>query len=319
MFRVARRLTSIWMISILVALCGCVQTKPLILSSQSIEPTQIQTRHQNGWLLVENQPVATKYRVLLLPGFLCTDAIYRDMLNDVTMQDAGIQLVAGNPPGFKGLPVEKNFDFSLERYAEAVCELNEIESYDLIVGHSFFANVLIELAVSDRYQGSLMLLSPSLSRKSEDVETRFFDKIGRAPLVGPISMLAAYQAMNAMFEPYFIDEKKDKLPMVVAEAKKTPRYMARRLLNAFFDYIDGHGDLSKRLCRTSKPVLYVRGVDDNVKLLPAHRRQLAKADLIKIIEIKGSKHFVMIDHPEMLNQFIRKMIFGRPGRSIKVY
>ena len=318
MFRVAKHLTSILMICSLVLLCSCVQTKPLILSSQSIEQPQIQTRYQNGWLLAENQPAETKFRVLLLPGFLCTDTIYRDMLNDKTMPAAGIQLVAGNPPGFKGLPVEKGFDCSIEGYAKEVLELNALETYDVIVGHSFFANVLIEVAASKRYQGSLMLLSPSLSRKSEDMETRFFDGISRVPLVGQISMLMVYQTMGAMFEPYFIDEEKDKIPPVAADARKTPISMACRLLNAFFNYIDDHGDLSKRLGRTNHPVVCIRGVDDHVQLLPAHRRQLAKSPWVKIIEIEGSKHFVMIDHPEMLNQFLLKMIFDRPARSVKI-
>jgi len=258
--------------------------------------------------MVENRPAAVKYRVLLLPGFLCTDVVYRDMLDDPAPRKAGIQLVAGNPPGFKGLPVEKGFDFSIEDYAEAVCDLNDCEPYDLIVGHSFFANVLIEVAASDRYHGPLMLLSPSLSREAEDADTRFYDRISRIPLVCRIGTMISYQMLHASFAPYFIEEKKYKIDGLVAEARKSPGCISRRLITSFFDHMDRR-NLASRLARTDQPVMYIRGADDPVRLLPAHRRRLSEAPRITIKEIKHSKHFVMIDHPGKLNQLIIEFLF----------
>jgi len=308
--RLLRHTILILFISWLALLYGCAHKDIRRISDKYIKRPHIQTRFQDGWFLVANQPVGTRYRVLLLPGFLCTDGIYRDMLTDMARRAAAVQLVAGNPPGFKGLPVEKDFDFSIASYAKKVCDLNDLESYDLIVGHSFFANVLIEVAVNDRYQGRLMLLSPSLSRDSEDADTRFYDRITRVPLVGRACTLISYQMMYSIFEPYFIDEKKHKIDELVIEAQKTPRYISRRLIHAFFDHIDKHGDLAERLTQTNRPVMYVRGVDDNVKLLPKHRKQLAASPLITLREFEGSKHFVMIDYPGRLNRLIIKMLGG---------
>ncbi len=301
---------SILIIFCLAMFCSCARTSSYHISDPYTRHPHIQTRFQNGWFLVENQPVKTKYRVLLLPGFLCTDVIYQDMLNDMALQAIGIQLVAGNPPGFKGLPVEKGFNFSIESYAREVCDLNELESYDLIVGHSFFANVLIEVAVNDRYQGPLMLLSPSFSRKSEDSDTRFYDRISRVPIIGQVGTLISYQMMYSSFEPFFIDEKKYKINDLVAEAQKTPKHVAQRLIQAFFNHIDSHGDLAKRLTRTDQPVMYVRGAGDLVKLLPKHRQELAIDPLITIKEIENSKHFVMIDHPRKINRLITKILLN---------
>jgi len=261
-------------------------------------------REKRGWVLIENKPQKVKYRVLLLPGFLCTDFIYADMLNDPLILKAGIQLVAGNPPGFKGQPAKEDFDYTIESYAKEVEAFNSLEPFDLIVGHSFFANVMIEVAARNQYPGPIMLISPSLYREAEGVDTRIMDNMSRIPGIGHLTIWISSQMLESLFESYFTKEKQDKIKPFVAEAEKTSPAVARILLNSFFDYIDKYGDLTDRLLKTHQPVWYVRGDKDCIEFSEDARKRLNEASLITIKDVPGGMHFIMIDQPHAINRII---------------
>ena len=186
------------------------------------------TRTRDGWLLVEHPVTRPKARVLLLPGLLCTDLIFADMLDDPAMEQAGVELVAGNPPGFKGQLAPAGFDFRVESYAQMVEELARAEGFDLLVGHSYFGNVLIEVAARGSYSGKLLLISPSLYRLAEPNDTRTLDSMSRKPILSGLTWFATYLLLKSIFKPYFTEERRDRLEAVVAEAKKTPRATCRR-------------------------------------------------------------------------------------------
>ena len=270
---------------------------------------------KKGWVLVENEPQIIKYRVLLLPGFLCTDCIYADMLNDPLMLKEGIQLVAGNPPGFKGQPANEAFDYTIESYAKEVETFNSLEPFDLIVGHSFFANVMIEVAARNQYPDPIMLISPSLHREAEGLDTRILDNISRIPGIGHLTVWIASQMPESLFESYFTKENQDKIEPIAAEAEKTPPAVARILLNSFFDYIDKYGDLTDRLLTTHQPVWYVRGDEDNIDFSEDARKRLNESPLITIKDVPGGMHFIMIDQPHSINRIILEILLNKPVKS----
>jgi pimeloyl-ACP methyl ester carboxylesterase len=274
-------------------------------------------REQNGWLLVENHPAATQYRVLLLPGLLCTDLIYSDLLNDRKLSDAGVKLIAANPPGFKGISAKEGFDYSVESYAKEIESLSALESFDLIIGHSFFGNVLIEVAARENYSGKLILLSPSLFRGAEGIDTRAMDHIGHIPVIGTFTMWASYQIMESFFEPYMTAEKHDRVNPMVAEARKTPPDVARRLVISFFDYIDQYGDLTERLTSAKTPVWYVRGDQDNIILSDEDRYRLNISNNVIVKDIPGGKHFIMIDRPSEISDLIFSILSSNREFSFK--
>ncbi len=273
-------------------------------------------REINGWLLVENCPSTIRHRVLLLPGLLCTDLIYTDLLNDRKLAEAGILLAAGNPPGFKGLAARKDFNYSIESYAQEVENLTKLESYDLIVGHSFFGNVLIEVAARNQYPGRLILLSPSLFRGAEDLDMRTMERICHIPGFGPFSLWASYQIMESGFSPYITEDKQYFVEYMASEGRKTPPEVTKQLLISFFDHMDRYGDLAERLISSENPVWYVRGDLDNVKLTDEDRSLLNKSAHVKVKDIPGTKHFAMIDKPEVLADLITQIlswdITGKP-------
>jgi len=267
------------------------------------------TREEDGWLLVEPGPApADARRVLLMPGLLCTDLIYAEMLADPDNAAAGVQLVAADPPGFKGQPVPPGFDFRVESYAELVEQHAQRGGYELLVGHSFFGNVLIEVAARGRFDGKLMLISPSLYRKAEPNDTRTLDKLSRIPLVSELTWRATYALLRPVFKPYFTAESRDRLDAVVAEARRTPRAVCRELLLSLFDHLDAHGDLTARLAATSVPVWYLRGVEDNICFPAEIRQQLDRAAAVEIKDIAGSRHFAMLDQPRQVNALIRELL-----------
>jgi pimeloyl-ACP methyl ester carboxylesterase len=268
------------------------------------------THEKKGWVLVENKPPEIKYRVLLLPGFLCTDCIYTDMLNDPLILKSGIQLVAGNPPGFKGQPANEDFDYTIESYAKEVETFNALEPFDLIVGHSFFANVMIEVAARNQYPGPIMLISPSLYRNAEGLDTRILDNMSRIPGIGHLTIWMASQMPESLFESCFTKENQDKIKPIAAEAEKTPPAVARILLNAFFDYIDKYENLTDRLLTTHQPVWYVRGDKDNIKFPEDARRRLNASPMITIKDVCGGMHFIMIDQPCAINKIILEILLN---------
>ena len=263
---------------------------------------------KDGWLLVHNVPAQADHRVLLLPGLLCTDLIYADMIEDPTAREANVHLMAGNPPGFKGQPVPSGFGFSVEEYADLVERFADTEHIDLIVGHSFFGNVCIDIAHRGNFKGKLMLISPSLYKMAEPNDTRTLNSASRIPILSAITRWATFLMLKGIFKPYFTAERRDRLDAVVADAKRTPRSVCRRLLMALFDHIDNHTDLTSRLTSTGTPVYYVRGDQDNIGFTAKQRQSIDACELTTVKDIEGSRHFAMMDKPKEVNALILEML-----------
>jgi pimeloyl-ACP methyl ester carboxylesterase len=253
------------------------------------------TRESGGWQLVEPPAEGPIRRALLLPGLLGCDIVFTQLMAEPTLAAAGVQAIAGNPPGFKGLPVARDFDFSVEGYAALVEDIAAAEHIDVIVGHGYFANVLIEVAARGVHGGKLILISPSLGRGAATKDLRDLDRFSRHPvLCNPIWWLT-YLMMRSTFKPYFGDPAL--LAEVTAAGRSIPRGVACRTLLGLFGHLDRHGDLASRLALTRVPVRYLRGSEDDVGFTAAHRAALGRNPLIEVHEIPGARHFAMCDQP----------------------
>jgi pimeloyl-ACP methyl ester carboxylesterase len=282
--------------------CASTSSQPDPSLTRLIDAGKARASH--GWVFVKNHPQKIKYQVLLLPGLSCTDVIFTDMLNDPSMENAGIHLVAADPPGFKGLPLDDDFEISIENYAILLEELTQRENYDLIVGHSFFANVAIEIGARNNYAGKLMLLSPSLYTDAEPFDVRLLDSMTRVPGIGYVSMQITYQMLDTIFEPYLAQENKGKVNLLVKEAQKTHQDITQKQLNAFFDHIETYENLTDRLLTANNQIFYVIGTEDNIEFSDAVRKKLSGNKNITIKDIENGKHFLMIDHPKKINALI---------------
>lgn len=253
-------------------------------------------RSVRGWLLVEEVPAEAKSRVLLLPGLQGSDLVFRKLMQSAKLSANSVHVVAGNPPGFKGLPVPGGFDYSVDSYAALVEQLAEAERFDLILGHSFAANVLIEVAARGNYRGKLVLISPSLYREAETKELLMLDSMSRKPVLSGVMWWLTYMMMDSVFRPYVDD--KAALDAVVRDGKRIPRSVGRNVLFGYFDHIDRHRNLSDRLLKTKIPVTYARGSKDDIRFTAEDRERLKTSSLIRVVEIDGARHFAMIDKPD---------------------
>ncbi len=289
-------------------LYGCASTSPQPDPSLSklIDAGKARTAH--GWFFVENHPQKIKYQVLLLPGLFCTDVIFTDMLNDPSMENAGIHLVAADPPGFKGMPIDDDFEISVEKYSILLEKLIQRENYDLIVGHSFFANVAIETGARNNYTGKLMLLSPSLYSGAEPFDVRVLDSMTRVPGIGYVSMQITYQMLDTIFGPYLAQENQGKINLLVKEAQKTHQDITQKQLNAFFDHIETYENLTDRLLSANNHIFFVIGTEDNIEFSDADRNKMAGNKNITIKDIENGKHFLMIDHSQKINALIAEFL-----------
>jgi hypothetical protein len=146
-------------------------------------------RELDGWRLLESTPELARRRVLLLPGLFCTRRFFADLIARRELEETGVQMVAADPPGFAGLPALPDFDYSVPSYAKLVEALAEAESFDLVIGHSYFANVAIEVSGRGNYDGVLMLLSPCLRADNEEKDLRQLASLGNVPGVGSLAWL----------------------------------------------------------------------------------------------------------------------------------
>jgi pimeloyl-ACP methyl ester carboxylesterase len=252
-------------------------------------------RQKDGWLLVEETPDTVRHRALLIPGLQGSDRGFSRLLVEPALSAAGVQVIAGNPPGFKGQPVPAGFDFTVEAFAQLVERLAEAEKIDLMVGHSFGANVLIEVAARGTFAGKLLLISPSLDRQAESKDLKSLDGMSRTPLLRSVIWWVTYQMMKSVYAPYIDDPAL--LAGLVEDGRRIPRDVGRRVLTGYFDHLDRHGSLLPRLATTRVPVAYVRGDRCDIGFTPAHRDGLAACPKISLHEIPGARHFAMVDKP----------------------
>lgn len=289
---------------------GKVLQKPLhrVLNESDREPASyknLEVRSANGWQLVENLPEVTKKKILLLPGFLGSDDVFHEMLHDPALLSQGVKLVAGNAPGFAGLKVPPHFQFTIEEYAALVEDLAKDEKFDVLVGHSYMATVLTEVARRGKYQGKLVLISPALESDDEPLSTRALDLITRDPLMKDVAWSGMYTFMEHAFSGFFKSGDWKHIKRAAAEARKTPIPYAQRMLVQYFNYLrDDTKSLMKSASFTSLEIHYVHGGKDVVQLKQANVKSLQVSGKVTFHHYPNASHMVMIDEAKNLNKLL---------------
>ncbi|MBV1855060.1 alpha/beta fold hydrolase [Catellatospora tritici] len=272
----------------------------------------LRRREDDNWEIIENTPDQTASRVLMLPGLFCTAEFYTDVLSDPALAEAGVLARAADPPGFAGRPVPKGFDYRVETYADLVEQYAERESIDLIVGHSYFANVGVEIAARGRYRGKLLLLSPSFSRADEEADLLSLDGASRIPVVGTLVWLG--------INPSLKKGMRDRLPSarfneLFAQMKLNSHAANRHLVTGFFDHIKRYGDLTGRLAAATTPVWVARGDRDEVGFTEQEQAGIARAPHVELKTIPGAAHFSITDTPHAVVQLVLDLLALDPAQA----
>jgi pimeloyl-ACP methyl ester carboxylesterase len=255
----------------------------------------------DGWTFREAGSGDTT--VLLLPGALCTEAFYSDVLADPALAGAGVRFVAATPPGFGGNPPPPGFDMSVSSYADLLEAEADALGCSALVGHSYFANVLIEVAARARFGGPLVLLSPCFSREDEEKDMRQLNAIARVPGVGAFVFWVAPRTLNGSMKGRFPPARHDEL---VAEMKRglADGGLAREFIKRYFDSLDEPGSLAERLASSGAAAWVVRGDSDEVGLTDAEAAVLEAAPSVTTVSIPDARHFSMTDQPAAVTRVI---------------
>lgn len=259
----------------------------------------------SGWQVIENEPAQARHRVLLAPGLFCTAAFFSEMLEEGTLDKSGIKALATTPPGFGANPPPDDFDFSIESYAQLYEDFAAENSIDLIVGHSFSANVCIEVGARGNFKGPLMLLSPSLQAEDEEEDLRQLYETGKTPVVGSLLWLWLPTSFKKSFKGQLPEEHYDEL---IAEMKRNPRHASRMQVNAFFAHVEKYGGIADRLAGVDSPTWLVRGDRDPIEDTAEEIAIVEAAPMVSRKTVPDAAHFSITDNPAAVNRLIVEML-----------
>ena len=155
---------------------------------------------------------------------------------------AGVRLVAVTLPGNGGTVAPE--DVSIENYARLTSELAADLGADVIAGHSFGANVAVEMAASGGFSGPLVLLAPSFSRADEALAIRIPERLSRVLGNLPFAVMRIVMRFAVKGSPLPPERAK----VLVRELQKNDPSVMRRGTCAYFAYLDRHGSVVERLC-----------------------------------------------------------------------
>lgn len=224
---------------------------------------------------------------------------YDDLLADARLGEQGVRLVAATPPGFGGRRAPQ--DLSVEGYARITGELAAELASTVVVGHSYFANVAIEMAATGVFTGPMVLLSLWFSREDEEKDLRQIEGISRVPGIGRLPWLILPRIINSSMRGRLPAERHDEL---VNEMKSNDMKVWRRLVCQYFDHFDTHDSLTARLCDSGVAAVVVRGDRDEIGLTDPERRSLEACPSVTMVSVADSGHFVMTDQPSATMQAI---------------
>jgi pimeloyl-ACP methyl ester carboxylesterase len=248
-----------------------------------------------GWELVAAGADPGSPTALLLPGAQCTAEFYADVLADARLAERGARFVAATPPGFGGR--EPPTDPGVATYATLTAELIEHVDCDVVVGHSYFANIAIELAIAGTSMRPLVLLSPAFSRRDEEVGLRWLGLASRIPVLGAVPWAAAGRTLGSLMEGRLPRRDHERL---VAEMRRSDWRVNRQLMRDYFRYLakaEAGDSIAARLVASGVRAWVVRGDRDEIGLLDEERDILAASANVALVVIAGAGHFVLTDQP----------------------
>jgi pimeloyl-ACP methyl ester carboxylesterase len=265
-------------------------------------------REHPGWTLVESGSPDADHSLLLLPGGFCTAAVYDDLVAQPKLRALPVRLIATTPPGFGRNPPPRGFDFTVEGYAELAADVAANLGCDVVVGHSYGANVAIEMAVAGHFSGILVLLSPSFSSEDESRSTRMFDSIGRVPGLGRVTWALVFRMLSRLMRGRLPPDRHDAL---VAEIMSSDARIWRTIIRRYFEYLERNRSLVSRLCAAGAPTWVVRGDHDEIGLTDDERDALVACPTVTMVTVPEAGHLVLTDQPGRVAELIVEVLSSR--------
>jgi pimeloyl-ACP methyl ester carboxylesterase len=264
----------------------------------------------NGKILRAGGSDDPRYRVLCLPGGLCTAVFYDDLLATPALAAGSVRAFATTLPGFGGVPFPAGFDASPEAHAAYAGELARDLDCDAVVGHSFGANVALEMAAGGHFDGPVILLAPTFSAEDEMKGLETFNRIGYVPGVRSLATALMFRTFPKMLEGNVPADSVDRL---AAEMASSNRRDIRINLRRSYQYLYKHGTLAGRLCRSGVRAEVVFGEDDEVGMTPAERNTLEACPTTRLHSVPNCGHMLPNQKPEWVAELIVDSLTAAPG------
>jgi pimeloyl-ACP methyl ester carboxylesterase len=266
----------------------------------------------NGKVLRAGGADAPDHRVLCLPGGLCTAPFYDDVLAMPALAAHGVRAIATTLPGFGRVPFPPGFDASVEAHAAFAANLARELGCDAVVGHSFGANVAIEMAAGGHFDGHLILLAPTFSAEDEMKGLETFNRIGYVPGLRALVTALLFRTFPKMLQGEVPAESVDRL---AAEMARNDRSDIRINLRRSYEYLYRHGTLAGRLCRSGVRAEVVFGADDEVGMTPAERSALESCPTTHLHFVPDCGHMLINQNPEWVAELIVDVVAAAPSTA----
>ena len=197
--------------------------------------------------------------MLCLPGGLATAPFYDDVLAEPPWRPTVCARSRRRCPASAASPSHLGFDASVEAYAAFAGNLARDLGCHAVVGHSFGANVAIEMAVGGHFGGHLILLAPTFSAEDEMRGLATFNRIGYVPGLRSLVTALLFRSLQKMLKGEVPPDRVDRL---AAEMASNDRAATRLTLRRSFEYLYRHGTIAGRLCRPGVRAEVVIGEKD---------------------------------------------------------
>jgi len=258
-----------------------------------------------GWIVREHGPQDAQRTVLLLPGGLCSSVWYDDVLAEPAL--ASLRFVTTTLPGFAGTPPLA--DVGIESYAEAAAGLAADLRCDVVVGHSLGANVALEMAASKSFSGPVVLISPSFSREDEAAFLGVLDRLAHRGL-GRFPYVMALKAIGPAMRKEVPAPRRD---VLVADLKNNDPSFMRCEMRAYFEYLDRHGSLAKRLCDSGVAAWVSFGDHGDTGLTDDERSILEGCPTVTLVTIVDASHASLVQKPDRIAEIVLAAVSSLPG------
>src|SRR4051794_18009136 len=251
---------------------------------------------RQAWELLTAGPQDADRSVLLLPGGANAARSFDLVMAEPAL--SGVRLVATTLPGMAGAPVSE--DVSIPALARRAGGLAEEHGCDVVAGFSHGATVALEMALSGRFRGPIVLLGISLTTPDESGFFRFVAhasrKVGSWPMALMLRVVPLMAKSAAMTETH----KKE----LIEDLKQNRASDSVRVCNEYLDYLGAARDPAAALAASGNPAWVVHAEKGDGGLTEAERATLEAAPQVTLVTIPGAVFFLPDEAPQQTAQVI---------------
>jgi pimeloyl-ACP methyl ester carboxylesterase len=245
---------------------------------------------REAWELLTAGPAEADRSVLLLPGGANAARSFELVMADPAL--AGVRLVATTLPGMAGAPTSD--DVSIPALSHRASELAHEHGCDVVVGFSHGATVALEMVLSGRFHGPVVLLGISLTTEDEAAffrgVVRASQKVGRWPMATLLRLMPLMARTAKTTDLH----KKD----LVEDFKQNRARDALPACVEYLDYIADDRDFAAELVAAGSPAWVVHAEKGDGGLTDAERATLQVAPHVTLVTIPGSVFLLPDEAPQ---------------------